>query len=131
MANIKKLQMWTTICSDSRIGVSTSFFGFKTTATYLPTNSIIDAYTKEYSPQNGDRLKHILLSPHSKLEDAVGDFHPEEIPNGNYLVEVCQSRDRQFAALLLLQYNRLCYEPVTEVIIFEDMEADIICRLFQ
>jgi hypothetical protein len=65
------------------------------------------------------------------LEDAVGNFHPEEISNGNYLVEVCQSRDRQFAALLLLQYNRLCYEPVTEVIIFEGMEADIICRLFK
>ena len=130
MANIKKLQMWKTICSDSRIGISSSFFGFKTTATYLPSNSIIDACTKEYSPQNGDRLKRILLSEHKNLEDAVGNFHPEEIPNGNYLVEVCWSRDKHFAALLLLQYNHLCYEPVTEVITFEGIEADIICRLF-
>lgn len=130
MANIKNLQMWKTICSDSRICISTSFFGLKTTATYLPTNSIIDAYTKEYSPQNGDRLKRILLSPHNNLEDAVGNFHPEAIPNGNYLLEICQSRDKQFAALLLLQYNHLCYEPVTEEIIFEGIEADLICRLF-
>ena len=43
MANIKNLQMWNTICVDARISISKSLFGLHTTATYNPTNSVIDA----------------------------------------------------------------------------------------
>ena len=48
MANIKNLQMWNSICADARISISKSMFGLRTTATFSPTNSVIDANTFEY-----------------------------------------------------------------------------------
>ena len=42
MANIKNLQMWNTICTDARISISKSMLGLRTTATYIPSNSVID-----------------------------------------------------------------------------------------
>ncbi|MBO4664118.1 MAG: hypothetical protein IKQ72_06790 [Bacteroidaceae bacterium] len=131
MANIKNLQMWNDICRDVRVHISKSFFGFYTTATYIPTDSIIDAHTIEYTPTDGERLRHIMFSPRAILSDVIGDYHPKPTVNGNYMMEVCCSRDWNFVALQLHQYLRLNYEPVTETLIFEGEEARIISRLFK
>lgn len=130
MANIKNLQMWKDICADARIGVSTSLFGLKTTATYVPTQSVIDAETFEYTQKDGDRLLRILTAPREDLTKAIGDFRPKPITNGNYLLEVAHSRDNQFVALLLKQYQQLNYELVTSTLFFEGEEVQTISRLF-
>ena len=52
MSNIKNLQMWRNICADVRVSIGHSFFGLKTTATYIPTDSVIDARTIDYSQQD-------------------------------------------------------------------------------
>ena len=75
--NIKNQQMWNTICVDARINISKSLFGLRTTATYNPTNSVIDAKSFEYSPADGERLKRLLETPHDKLTAAIGDFRPK------------------------------------------------------
>lgn len=130
MSNIKHLQMCNTICADARIGVSKSFFGLRITATYLPTNSIIDARTFEFSPSDGERLKHILESPRETLPNAIDNFHPTAIVNGNYMAEVCMSRDGAFVAVQLYQFARMSYEPVTSVLAFDGSDAHIIQKLF-
>ena len=130
MANIKNLQMWNDICTDARISISKSMLGLKTTATYVPTQSVIDARTIEYTPQDGDQIRRILESPVNELAKAIGDFRPKDIPNGNYMLEVARSRDGQFVALLLQQFTRMSYEPVTKTLFFEGESAKVISQLF-
>lgn len=130
MANIKNLQMWKDICADARIRISKSLFGLKATAVYKPTQSVIDARTIEYTPQDGDRLRHILSAPREDLAEAIDGFHPKEISNGNYMLEVARSRDGLFVALLLQQFSRMSYEPVTDTLFFEGDEARIVSQLF-
>ena len=131
MANIKNLQMWKSICADSRIGISKSLFGLKTTITYLPTQSVINAKIIEYAQKDGERLLRILQTQQDKLSEAVSDFHPKEVYNGNYMLEVCSSSDGQFVGLLLKQFSQITYEPVTEALFFEGDKAKAINRLFQ
>ena len=131
MANIKHLQMWNTICADARIGISKSLFGLRSTAVYNPTNSVIDARTVELSPADGEQVRHILSSSNAQdLAQAIGDFRPKPVVNGNYMAEVCASRDGAFLAILLQQFTRMSYEPVTDVLIFENDEARAIAKLF-
>lgn len=131
MANIKKLQMWNTICADARFSVSKSLFGLSTNVTYTTTNSVLDAYTYEYSPADGEHLKRILQMPKDHIAKSIGDFQPKSTVNGNYMAEVCISRDGAFAAVLLLQFAHLSYEPVTDVQFFEGDEARLIQQLFK
>ena len=130
MANIKNLQMWKDICADARISISKSLFGLKVTAVYVPTHSIIDARTIEYTPQDGERLHRILSAPREDLAEAIDGFRPKEVPNGNYMLEVACSRDGQFVTLLLHQFTRMSYEPVTDTLFFEGDDARIITQLF-
>ena len=130
MANIKHLQMWNTICADARIGVSKSLFGLRTTAVYKPTNSVIDVRTIELSPSDGEHLKRILSTPSEDLEKVIGVFRPKSVANGNYMVEVIASRDGAFLAVMLLQFIRMSYEPVTDVFVFEGDDARNVAKLF-
>ena len=130
MANITRLQMWKNICNDGRIGIKKSFFGLKITATFMPTSSIIDVQTLEYTQSDGEKLRHILTSPRDRLSVTAGDFRPKPIVNGNYMAEICTSRDGQFACVQLLQFSVLNYEPVTDVLFFEGDEAKAVAGLF-
>ena len=130
MANIKNLQLWNDICADARISISKSMLGLKTTVVYVPTQSIIDARTIEYSPLDGDRLRRIFSTPREDLAEVVNDFHPKEIPNGNYMLEIARSCDGLFVALLLQQFMQMSYEPVTSTLFFEGVDAKIISQLF-
>ena len=122
--------MWNSICADARIGISKSLFGLRSTAVYNPTNSVIDARTVERSPADGEQVRRILSSSRENLAQANGNFRPKPVVNGNYMVEVCTSRDRAFLAILLQQFTRMSYEPVTDVLIFENDEARTIAKLF-
>lgn len=130
MANIKSLQIWNSICKDARISITKSMFGLRTTAVYNPTGSIIDARILEFSPADGSQLKSILVSSRIDLTKAIGNFRPKSIGNGNYLAEVCTSRDGAFLAVLLKQFIQLHYEPVTEVLIFEGNDALAVGKMF-
>lgn len=105
-------------------------FGLRTTATFSPTNSVIDANTFEYSPADGERLKRLLDTPREKLAEAIGNFRPKATVNGNYMAEVCASRDGAFLAVQLHQFIRMSYEPVTDVLVFEGYDARTIKQLF-
>lgn len=130
MANIKHLQMWNTICADARIGVSKSLLGLRTTAVYKPTNSVINVWTIELSPSDGEHVKRVLSTSRENLLKAIGEFRPKPVANGNYMAEVVSSRDGAFLAVMLLQFVRMSYEPVTDVFVFEGDDARNIAKLF-
>ena len=122
--------MWNSICADARISISKSMFGLRTIATFSPTNSVIDANTFEYSPADGEHLKRLLDMPREKLASAIGDFRPKPTVNGNYMAEVCASRDGAFLAVQLFQFIRMSYEPVTDVLVFEGDDARVVKQMF-
>ena len=130
MANIKNLQMWESIRTDARISITKSLFGLRTTVTYSPTNSIIDANILEYSSEDGAHIKRLLDMPQEKVAAEIVDFHPKTIDYGNYMAEVGVSRDGAFLAIQLFQFVKLNYEPMTHVLIFEGQEAATVARLF-
>lgn len=130
MANIKNLQMWNDICADNRISISKSLFGLKTIVTYNKTQSKVSARTIQLSPSDGEHLKRFLEKPKNDIESAIGNFHPKEVANGNYMLELAQSEDGNFLALLLHQFTQLSYEPVTQMLTFEGNEAQTISKLF-
>ncbi|MBO4443602.1 MAG: hypothetical protein J5814_02385 [Bacteroidaceae bacterium] len=131
MANIMNLQMWKTICTNNRIGVSKSMLGLRKKVTYLPTESPIEARVMGYSPETGARLKYIFEAPAAERGKAAAGFHPQQVDNGNYLLELCTSRDGSFVAVLLLRYMLMNYEPITDVLVFEKADAKIIWQMFQ
>ena len=122
--------MWNTICADARISVSKSMLGLRMIAVYNPTNSVIDARTIEFSPADGEHIRRILCSSREDLAQTIGNFHPKPVANGNYMVEVCTSRDGAFLAVLLQQFSQMSYEPVTDVLIFEGDDAHSVGKLF-
>ncbi len=130
MANIKHLQMWKSICTNEHIDVCSTWFGLCTKVTYIPTGSVVEGRRMEISMEDGSRLKYALELPHDKLISAVSDFHPKEIPNGNYIVELCVSHDRQFCAVMLLQFVGMSYEPVSRIYICEGETAQFLSGIF-
>ena len=130
MANIKNLQMWDSICAINHISINKSLFGLRTTAVYKPTGSIIDARVLDFSSADGEQVKHILNSSSMDLAKVIGKFRPKPISNGNYMAEVCTSRDGNFLAVKLLQFSVLNYEPVTDVFIFEGDDARTVGKMF-
>ena len=77
-----------------------------------------------------DHLRRILSAYKEDLTEAIKGFRPKEVPNGNYMLEVCRSRDGQFVALLLQQFTQMSYEPVTDTLFFEGIDAQVISQLF-
>lgn len=130
MANIKNLQMWNTICKDLRIDISKSMFGLKTKVIYKKSGSPIKARTIEYSPIDGEKLKLILNTPAEQMTKVIGDYRPKPIVNGNYMIEICMSVDKQFIALQLFQFNRMNYEPIMDILTLEGKEAETIGEIF-
>lgn len=112
------------ISTDARISVKKPFFKLCPIVVYNRTDSIVDARVIELSPADGNYLRwHILCASPGKVAEAIGDFRPKPIINGNYLAEVCSSRDGEFLAIQLLQFSSMNYEPVTDVIIYEGDDA--------
>lgn len=126
MAKINNLRMGKTICTDLRIGIRKSLFGLRTQITYIPTNSIVEVKKNEYNSADGARLLDIVEKP----EKPFDDFRPQPTANGNYIAEVCLSQDHNFLAVQLFHYMEMNYEPVTEVLIFENDKANQLSKLF-
>ena len=131
MANIKNLQMWDSICTDARISVRKSLFGLRTAAVYNPTGSIIDARVLEFSPADGEQMLRILCSPSKDIPQAIGNFRPKPISNGNYMAEVCTSRDGAFLAVRLYKFCQLNYDVTTDMLVFEGGDARAVARMWQ
>lgn len=129
MANINNLQMAKAVCADSRISIRKSLFGLRTNVVYNPTGSEVDVRTIEYAPESGAQWRHILSQPRASLRPLLADFHPQPVVNGNYMMEVCVSRDGGFVALQLFQYEQLGYEPASDMLIYEGEDAHALAQI--
>lgn len=127
MAKFNSLVMVKHFIGDSRISIQKSFFGLCKKYTYTPTGSCIIAIRKEYTPSDGSKIERALTA---NASDRVSQLAALEKMNqttlGNYMLEMYQSEDGQFAALQLSQFKQLSYEPVTPVCVFEGKDATVV-----
>ena len=128
MAKISSLRMGDTVCNDPRVNLIKGFLGLTTKAAYNTTGSLIDCKRIGLSPADGDRMKRIIEAK-DNLEKLIGDFKPQDNPNGNYQLEYCKSRDNQFVALQLSHYFQLEYAPISEVLFYEGEQARQLCKM--
>ncbi len=129
MANINSLQMRGALSSDPRISIRKSFFSKK--AVYNNTQSTIKFLKKEYTTEVGMRIEKVLAIAADRLESDLKESEQfQETGLGNYLLEGGVSDDKQFAVFRLYRYDRLRYEPVTNIKFYEGSCAEKIAQLF-
>ena len=131
MSKIKDLDMAFSLSTHTDVTINSSFFGLIEKAVYNPTGSRITAHTFDYSPFSGERLHQMLDGSIEQIEKVVAQgSYPEAVPIGNIRAEVCRSDDRQFVAILLLQFSDFEYKPLCEVKYFKGHDAELVSRLF-
>ena len=104
------------ISSHPNIQTSTTFFGLSTRLVYTPTDSRIQFIDRYYAPSYSGQLQQLfsLTDPH--LSTQLKKTHPyAEAYNGKMLLECCVSKDKEFVAMRLSQYENIDYLPITEV----------------
>ena len=131
MSRFFSVEIASTVSEHPHVSIKKSFFGLFANAYYNVTNSQIDSYENSYSRETGERIKP-LFSVGDKYvigcTKDIGSLHQQ--PNGNYRLDICISRDRQFIALQLFHFENLMYRPVTDVRYFEGEQAEAIEKLF-
>lgn len=131
MENFKSLAISKHFVGDSRIHIKKSFFGLCKKYYYAPTGSLITAYRKEYTPSDGYKIEQAMNSdPSVRLKQMATLGKMPTTALGNYMLEMYQSADCQFAAVQLYQFKQLSYEPVTPVYTFEGEDASTVANAF-
>ena len=129
MSSIKNLDMAAAVSAYKNITIKKSLFSTK--AIYTPTGCTIKAMVLEYSPSEGEKVKHLLDMPLDKMTaDIEQKGKPKTGVNGNFRLEVCLSDDHQFCALQLFRFADLCYSSLYEPRFYEGTDVEYITKLF-
>lgn len=125
------VEMASAVSKHPHVSIKKSLFGLFAKAYYNVTKSQIGSYENSYSRETGERIKPLFSIGDKYVIGCtkdIGLLHQQ--PNGNYRLDICISRDRQFIALQLFHFENLMYRPVTDVRYFEGEQAEAIEKLF-
>ena len=132
MASFSNLEIASAVSSHENIYVKHSFLGFGTKVYYRPTLSLVDSIRNYYTMSSGNALHQFLFLFQRNPSSAEGaKLQLDYDPNGNYSLEMCAARDGQFIALQLFRYSDLAYNPVTDILIREGKEAEVLCLVLR
>ena len=71
---------------------------------------------QEYTPTEGQKVKEILDAKAGELDEVLQRVgHPKTTTNGNFRLNLCYSRDHEFAALHLQQFSGFEYHTIGEI----------------
>lgn len=130
MTNFSHMAMAGTIAANPKIEVKKRLFGLFNRVIYKPTRSSVVARRFEYSAEEGEQLKRLLDLQGEALEQRLKvQKQMHHVDLGSVELQTCYSLDHRFAALQLMNYRNLCYEPITAVRIFEGRDAELMIRL--
>lgn len=106
------------------------FLGLFERVSYLPTRSNIESYRNYYDAREADVLQKIAEGddPQTALEAAE---EMQTSNNGNYRLDICMSKDCQFAAFQVFErehgefvpYSKLCFLEGNQAQVFENLLA--------
>ena len=131
MSRFFSVEMASAVSKHPHVSIKKSLFGLFAKAYYNVTKSQIGSYENSYSRETGERIKPLFSIGDKEVIGCtkdIGLLHQQ--PNGNYRLDICISRDRQFIALQLFHFENLMYRPVTDVRYFEGEQAEAIEKLF-
>lgn len=123
--------MASAVAQNNHISIQKSLFGLVQKAVYTPTGSPVDAFQLDYSQETAASLTRLLSAPAEELKsvvDSIGHLPTAHI--GNVRLELCLSRDHQFAAMQLFRYADFDYRPDSGVRILEGSDAETVGQLF-
>ena len=108
-----------------------SFFGLVHHLVYEPTNSRLEYKDRLYAPVLREELKELFALGDEAFGKRLNQLQRyEQAVNGNMLVECYCSKDRAFAALRLMQFTQIDYQPVSEVRLLQDEAARQAAKVF-
>ena len=108
-----------------------TFFGLKTKVTYAPTNSPVVGTALEFAPSEGQKVKAILEASPVDLDAVLQkNGRPQTGDNGNMKLNICYSRDHEFAAFHLQQFSGFEYRTVIETRFVAGDEAKKLLQVF-
>ena len=107
------------------------FFGLFHRFLYAPTTSTLVFDSRYYAPVLREELKELFALSDQALEKRLAKLQRyEQAVNGNMLVECCFSKDREFGALRLKQYEQIDYQPISEVRFLQGDAAKEAAKVF-
>ena len=130
MANIKSLKMADAISSNKNIEIKKSLW-HGTKVTYTKIGSPVKISTLHFTGEAGKELIKLLHLPIAEIAEKIKGktpFSPQSL--GNVRIELCHSRDNQFAAGMAFRYADFKYVPVSETIICEGTDAETLMNIF-
>ena len=131
MENISKMEMATALFNQIYIKTEKTFFGLKTKVTYAPTNSPVVGTSLEFAPAEGQKAKAILEASPAELDAVLQkNGHPQTGENGNMKLNLCYSRDHEFAAFHLQQFSGFEYRTIIETRFVTGAEAKKLLHAF-
>ena len=131
MENISKMEMATALFNQIYIKTEKTFFGLKTKVTYAPTNSPVVGTYLEFAPAEGQKVKTILEATPAELDAVLQkNGRPQTGENGNMKLNICYSRDHEFAAFHLQQFSGFEYRTIIETRFVAGDEAKKLLQVF-
>lgn len=119
--------MTDSVISNKNVSVRKSLFGFVKRGVYVPTESPIQAVQRDLDMETGSKVKRLLETNDERLSQAVDSLgEVKESPIAHMVLEMCVSKDGQFAAYQLLKFEGFDYRPITTVKIFEGAAAQLV-----
>ena len=128
MPSIKNLEMAEALSNDNRVEIKKSLFGSK--AVYSPTQSALELSITEFTPDNGGKMERLMALPLAQLRSELASKGaPASTAVGQYRLETAVSKDHAFAAAQLFRFSGFSYQKVSELLICEGADVDIVERL--
>ena len=126
----ENLDLRTIVAQHQDIALRKQLFGLLSNLYYTPTDSKLIFCQKFFAPEYLPELKELFEKEDNAIvQRAAKGAHFEEFINGNFCLETYLSKDRQFAAIRLLQFSSLQYNPITDVRFFTGAAAQAVCQL--
>ena len=92
------------------------FFGLFHRLLYAPTASTLQFESRYYAPVLREELKELFALRDQAFEKRLAKLQRyEQAVNGNMQIECCFSKDKEFGALRLKQYEQIDYQPISDV----------------
>ena len=92
------------------------FFGLFHRLLYAPTASTLQFESRYYAPLLREELKELFALNDQAFEKRLAQLQRyEQAVNGNMQIECCFSKDKEFGALRLKQYEQIDYQPISDV----------------
>lgn len=133
MSSFKNMGIAPAVAANPNIIVKSGFLGLNTRVYYRPTFARVKSIRDYYTVESGHFLQQFLTKFQNDPNSAtkIPELDLETNPNGNYCLEICASVDSQFVALQLLRFSDLAYNPITDLMVYEGPEAEMLCRVLR